>query len=77
MKTHVIPMLAAAASLIAWLWEAVPMVTQAMCNSGNTGGGGCRIRNELAIDSADNFLLMGTDVGSIYWSMTVGANWEL
>ena len=69
-------MLAAAASLIAWQWEAVTLVTQAMRKSGNTGGGGCQNPNELVIDSADNFLLMETDVGGNYSSMSVGTNWE-
>lgn len=57
-------------------WEAVPLVTQAQRNSGNTGGEGCQVCLALAIDSTGNFLLMGTDVGGIYRSLNGGTNWE-
>jgi len=57
-------------------WEAVPYITQASRNAGNTGGEGCQVIRHMAIDSTGNFLLMGTDVGGVYRSVNGGANWE-
>ena len=57
-------------------WQALPMVSQATRAAGNTGGEGCQVPNGIAIDSTGNFLLMGTDVGGIYRSLSDGTNWE-
>ena len=57
-------------------WQALPMVSQAMRDAGNTGGEGCQVPNGIAIDSTGNFLLMGTDVGGIYRSLNGGTDWE-
>lgn len=57
-------------------WQALPLVTQAQRNSGDTGGEGCQIVNGITIDPTGNFLLMGTDVGGIYRSTNGGANWQ-
>ena len=67
---------AIAPTLLAQSWEALPLVTQAQRNSGNSGGEGCQVCLALAADATGNFLLMGTDVGGIYRSVNGGTNWS-
>lgn len=63
-------------SLFAQSWEALPLVTQAMRDSGITGGEGAQVCVALTADATGNFLLMGTDVGGIYRSLNGGTNWS-
>src|SRR5579871_2995561 len=69
----VIPEIAEAATS---LWQALPLVTQASLSVGNSGGEGCQVIQNLAIDSTGQFLLMGTDVGGVFRSTNGGANWQ-
>ena len=58
-------------------WEAIPLVSQKILNSGNTGGEGCQWPQAIEMDHTDgSFLLFGTDVGGIYRSTNGGLNWE-
>jgi hypothetical protein len=76
---------ALAAALISWpypslaansLWQALPLITQASLTAGNSGGEGCQVIQNLAVDPTGNFLMMGTDVGGLYRSLNGGASWE-
>ncbi len=58
------------------LWQPLPLVTQASLGAGNSGGEGCQVIQNLAIDSTGTFLMMGTDVGGIFRSLNGGANWQ-
>lgn len=60
-------------------WIAVPMVTQALFNSGFKGGEGCQAVNYLYFVESDptgQLAFFGTDVGDIYRSTDAGKNWE-
>ncbi|ANE46435.1 hypothetical protein SY83_09290 [Paenibacillus swuensis] len=58
-------------------WQAVPMVSQAILNSGNTGGEGGQWPLAIGISKADpNFMMYGTDVGGVYRSTNGGGQWE-
>jgi photosystem II stability/assembly factor-like uncharacterized protein len=64
-------------NLNAQTWKAIPLVSQKILNSGNTGGEGCQWPQAIEIDHTDgSFLLFGTDVGGIYRSTNGGLNWE-
>ncbi len=58
-------------------WTAVPMVTQAIKNTGNAGGEGGQWPQSIAASKSDpNFLMYSTDVGGLYRSIDGGTNWE-
>jgi photosystem II stability/assembly factor-like uncharacterized protein len=58
-------------------WQAVPMVSQKILDTGNSGGEGCQWPQAIEADKKDgSFLLFGTDVGGIYRSINGGINWE-
>ncbi len=58
-------------------WKALPMVSQKILDTGNTGGEGCQWPQAIEADKKDgSFLLFGTDVGGIYRSINGGDNWE-
>ena len=57
-------------------WQAVPLVTQSSLEAGNSGGEGCQVIQNFAIDSTGNFLMMATNVGGLYRSLDGGAHWE-
>jgi hypothetical protein len=58
------------------LWEALPLITQSGLDAGNSGGEGCQVIQNFAIDSTGNFLMMATNVGGLYRSLDGGAHWE-
>jgi photosystem II stability/assembly factor-like uncharacterized protein len=64
-------------NLNAQTWKAIPLVSQKILNTGNTGGEGCQWPQAIEVDHTDgSFLLFGTDVGGIYRSTNSGLNWE-
>ena len=59
------------------VWQAVPMVSQSMVNSGYTGGEGCQWTNWVVFDPIDGtHAFMGNDVGGVYRSSDSGVTWE-
>ena len=58
-------------------WYAVPMVNQALLDSGYAGGEGCQWLNCVVTGGKDDRLVvMGNDVGGIYRSLDAGKHWE-
>jgi hypothetical protein len=57
------------------LWQAVPLVTQSSLEAGNSGGEGCQVIQNFAIDSTGDFLMMATNVGGLYRSLDGGGHW--
>lgn len=58
------------------LWQAVPLITQSSLDAGNSGGEGCQVIQNFAIDSSGKFLMMTTNVGGLYRSLDNGNKWE-
>ena len=57
------------------VWQAVPLVTQAMLDRGIAGGEGCQAVLYTAFSPNGKVVLMGTDVGGIYKSTDAGDSW--
>jgi hypothetical protein len=58
------------------LWQALPLVTESSLAAGNSGGEGCQVIQNFAIDSTGRFLIMATNVGGLYRSLDGGDHWE-
>ncbi|MDD6283959.1 MAG: hypothetical protein PUB05_01170 [Firmicutes bacterium] len=59
------------------VWQAVPMVSKSMLNSGYTGGEGCQWPSCISYDPVEGkYAYMGTDVGGVFRSTDGGNNWE-
>ncbi|MGH7869133.1 MAG: VPS10 domain-containing protein, partial [Candidatus Dormibacteraceae bacterium] len=58
------------------LWQPLPLVSQASLLAGNSGGEGCQVLQNIAIDSTGAFLIAGTDVGGLYRSLNGGSSWQ-
>ncbi len=58
------------------LWQSLPLITQSSLSAGNSGGEGCQVIQNFAIDTTGQFLMMGTDVGGIFRSIDGGVSWQ-
>jgi photosystem II stability/assembly factor-like uncharacterized protein len=59
------------------IWQAVPMVSQALLNSGYKGGEGCQRLSCISFDPVDGKLaFVGTDTGGVFRSKDGGKSWE-
>jgi photosystem II stability/assembly factor-like uncharacterized protein len=60
------------------IWQAVPMISQALIDAGYEGGEGCQATTFLVRDSIDGQLcFLGTDVGGLYRSTDGGDHWVI
>jgi hypothetical protein len=57
-------------------WIPIPLITASSRANGATGGEGCQVIEQLAVDSTGNVLFAATDVGGIFRSRDGAANWE-